>query len=218
MAHQWKVVGMAVAGLALSLLPAAAFAAVKNAAISRITIMVSGDTAKATAVHVPGVHVDYQFRVETPPGHWIVARPFAPSASFTWKPPSKTRGTYHVKAEALTTIQVAQKKWSEAVQSNIGTIHDVAPASGVAVLSILGVPTSTISVDTIETLTVEAKNGIGGIIINPGTPKWHISPSSGAMLVLLKTGSVQFLPTTAGTYYVTATLDGKSATVEIPVY
>ena len=198
--------------MVLSLIPAAAAFAASNNFISNVQTHVSGKMVSATSNH-GHLNVWYQFRITAPNGHTWIQRRFGSSPSMTWVPPGS--GTYHVEAFALTQWQVAHKQWNKAVA---GTKIADTKAAQVASISISGAPTTNIATNTAETLTVVAKNSAGNVIANPGTPKWTLSSTSGAALQNLANGGTVFDATMAGSYTVTATLDGQTATATIVVY
>ncbi|MCY0899332.1 MAG: Ig-like domain-containing protein [Firmicutes bacterium] len=113
--------------LLMGMVPAAsAFAATTNRYIVSVTTTVSGDTATASSVSNPtGLHVWYQFRVETAAGHWFIAQRFSPSDQYTFVPPADATGIWHIEAYALTQYQVAHKMWNLAVSSTAQPLEPV---------------------------------------------------------------------------------------------
>lgn len=210
-----RVVPLAVGSslLLLSLVPAtAAFA--QNIYISNVQTTADGTSVTASSTTYPaGLHVWYQFRAETPAGHWWILRKFESSPTFTWTPPQS--GTYHVQAFALTQYQVATKQWKKAVAGDVTT--DSA-SEAISSISISGAPTANIAVNTLETLSVVAKNSSGTVVTPSAKPTWTLAPTTGATLQTLTDGNVVFDATTAGSYTVTASLDGQTATATIVVY
>ncbi|MDA8206802.1 MAG: hypothetical protein M0Z36_12115 [Thermaerobacter sp.] len=197
----------------LSMLPAAAAFAATNNYISNVQTHVNGKTVSATSNH-GHLNVWYQFRVTAPNGHMWIQRRFAKSPSMTWVPPGS--GTYHVEAFALTQWQVAHKQWNKAVA---GTKATDTKAAQVASISISGAPSANVRENTAVTLSVVAKDSSGNVISNPGTPTWSLpSGTTGATVQTLATGGAVFDATAAGTYTVTASLDGQTATAKIVVY
>ncbi len=199
--------------LFLSMLPAASALAASNF-ITNVTTSVNGSTVSATSTtHPQGLHVWYQFRATAPSGHTWIMRKFESGSSVQWTPP--TTGTYQVQAFALTQWQVQHKDWKAAVTGTI--TNDV--ADQVASISIAGAPTSNIATNTAETLSVVATDSSKNVVANPGTPTWSLpSGTTGATIQNLTNGGVVFDATAAGSYTVTATLNGLTATSTIVVY
>ncbi len=196
--------------LLMSMIPvASAFAAQNNPYISSVTTEGSGLNFSATSVHKPGLHVWYQFRIEKN-GHWYIFQKF--SKSNTVMLPANTKGTA-VEAYAITQYEAQHHLWKYQVQASNNL-----PVTPVASISITGASSESTSAGA-EILTVVAKDANGNVIANPGTVTWSISPTTGATINPLASGnSAAFSPTGAGTYTVTVTLDGKTASTTIDVY
>ncbi|MCY0878782.1 MAG: hypothetical protein OWU84_07575 [Firmicutes bacterium] len=221
-----KAAGLALGSsmMLMSMVPAAsvfaATTATNNRYISSVTTTVSGDTATASSVSQPtGLHIWYQFRVETPSGHWFIARRFGPSDTYTFVPPVTSSGTWMIEAYALTQYQVGHKIWGAAVGS---TPQPLAPA--ISTVAIQGVPTTDISTNDVITLTAVPENSAKSTVTVKGQASWTVTTASGAATTgatveaLASGDQAIFDATTPGDYTVTATIDGYSGTATIDVY
>lgn len=200
--------------LMLSMIPAAAAFAATNSYISNVTTTANGIGVSATSTTTPpNLKVEYQFWATNPSGHTWILRKFEPSATFKWTPPSS--GTFKVQSFALTEYQVAHKDWGAAVAGT--TVTDQADEA--TAISIAGAPTANIGVNTAETLTVTGTDAAGQTVPITATPTWSLpSGTTGATLETLTNGGVVFNATQPGSYAVTATVDGLTATHTIVVY
>ncbi|MCY0879253.1 MAG: hypothetical protein OWU84_09965 [Firmicutes bacterium] len=221
-----KAAGLALGSsmMLMSLIPAtsvlAASGPTNNPYITSVTTTVSGDTATASSVSQPaGLHVWYQFQVETPSGHWFIARRFGPGNTYTFVPPVSSSGTWMIEAYALTQYQVAKKMWGAAVGS---TPEALSPQ--VSTVSIQGAPTTDISVDDVITLTAVADNRDNNVVTLNQQATWTVTTASGgstsgATVQALASGDeALFEATTPGDYTVTTTLDGLTSSTTIDVY
>ena len=104
--------------------------------ISSVTLTLSGTTFTAHAVHLAGVPVDYQFRLQPPGGQWTVLQRYTPSATFQWTPPAGATGTYHVQVAALTAYQVLHNAWDQAVLSPPANYTPPPPPTAGSLLSL----------------------------------------------------------------------------------
>lgn len=83
--------------------------------LAPVRVHIVHDNLVAHANAPAHVAVWYQFRAETPSGHWWILRRFAPTPAVRWVPP--TSGIYHVVAAALTAYEAQHKDWRLAVHS-----------------------------------------------------------------------------------------------------
>ena len=208
-----KVGGLALGSsmLLLSMIPAAsAFAAQNNPYITGVTVKGSGLDFTASSTTKPaGLHIWYQFRIEKN-GHWYIFQKFSKSNSLTLPANTKAQA---VEAYAITQYEAQHHLWKYQVPSSNNL-----PVSPVASISITGASSESTTAGS-EILTVVAKNAAGTVVANPGTATWSVSPTTGATINPLSSGnSAAFTPTTAGSYTVTATLNGQTATAKISVY
>ena len=197
--------------LLLSMIPAAsAFAAQNNPYITGVTVKGSGLDFTASSTTKPaGLHIWYQFRIEKN-GHWYIFQKFSKSNSLTLPANTKAQA---VEAYAITQYEAQHHLWKYQVPSSNNL-----PVSPVASISITGASSESTTAGS-EILTVVAKNAAGTVVANPGTATWSVSPTTGATINPLSSGnSAAFTPTTAGSYTVTATLNGQTATAKISVY
>ncbi|MCY0900272.1 MAG: hypothetical protein OWU33_15350, partial [Firmicutes bacterium] len=221
-----KAAGLALGSsmVLMSLIPAtsvlAASGPTSNPYITGVTTTVSGDTATASSVSQPGtLNIWYQFQVETPSGHWFIARRFGPGNTYTFVPPVSSSGTWMIEAYALTQYQVAQKMWGAAVGS---TPEALSPE--VSMVSIKGAPSTDVGVNDVITLTAVADNSDNMVVASNQQATWSVTtasgaPTSGASVKALASGEqALFEATTPGDYTVTATLDGLSSATSIDVY
>lgn len=115
---RWRRVGQA--ALVLPLLAAASLTSITAQAAGPglrgpVRIQVQGDTFRAFISNPQHVALWYQFRLETPAGHWTIVRRFGPDATWHWTP--LAAGIYHVEAAVLTQAQVQHKTWGLALKS-----------------------------------------------------------------------------------------------------
>ncbi|MCY0899330.1 MAG: hypothetical protein OWU33_10430 [Firmicutes bacterium] len=222
-----KAAGLALGSsmMLMSMIPAgsvfAATSASPNPYITSVTTTVSGDTATGSAVSKPaGLHIWYQFRVETPSGHWFIARRFGPTDTYTFVPPVSSSGTWYIEAYALTQYQVGKKLWKYQVAST----SPVALAAPVSKLVMQGVPTTDIATNDMITLTAVPENSSGTTVTTTTQATWTVTTSSGvttsgATVQALASGDrALFDATTPGDYTVTATLGTLTTSATIDVF
>lgn len=184
-----------------------------SATVSAPKLTVSGDTWTASAKASDGSPVYYQFIVKPPAGkgNSYIAQRFTSASTFKYAAPG---AGYSVEANALTQSEVQAKDWGAAV----GSGWTAAPSGKLSI----GVSKDNLGVGSAQTLTLES-NGTD-LTSSDGTAKWTISKdgnsTSGATVDALASNPNKaiFNSTGSGTYTVTATLNGETATQTMTVY
>lgn len=84
---------------------------------------VTASPGQSISYHITGALAgsDFQFRVETPAGHWYIARRFTSDPSFTLA--HLHPGTYEIEGAVLSTAQVAHRRWNQAVATGTDTLY-----------------------------------------------------------------------------------------------
>lgn len=202
------VLGSAV--LLSAILPQVANAATGRRYIESVQVAISGNVITATALHVPHIHVDYQFQAESPNGHWSILRRFAPSNRITWNPPGSG---YHVRAYALTAYAVAHHQWKRTVGS---VPYVIAPPPPVSSVRIVGVPsTNALPQGVPIALSAVAYDAAGTVVSDPGTAHWSVSGGA------ITPGSKNTAVLQAGSGHavtVTVTVGGQTASQTFTAY